>query len=66
MRMDMDGKASGREGQQDAFRENSRCGWTVTDPEDAPAEALSDGETIDMVAARILERFRPAFEELAK
>lgn len=27
---------------------------------------LTDDEKIDMAAARILERFRPAFEELAK
>lgn len=28
--------------------------------------ALTDDEKIDMAAARVLERFRAAFEELAK
>ena len=27
---------------------------------------LTDDEKIDIVAARVLERFKPAFEELAK
>lgn len=31
-----------------------------------PVTELSDEEKIDIVAARILERFKPAFEELAK
>ena len=32
----------------------------------ADAHDLSDDEKIDIIAARILKRFKPAFEELAK
>ncbi len=34
--------------------------------ESNPYFDLSDDEKIDIVAARILKRFKPAFEELAK
>lgn len=34
--------------------------------ENAPFLDLTDDEKIDIVAARILKRFKPAFEELAK
>ena len=34
--------------------------------ENVPFLDLTDDEKIDIVAARILKRFKPAFEELAK
>ena len=34
--------------------------------EESPVIDMTDDEKIDFVAARILKRFRPAFEELAK
>ena len=36
------------------------------DPETAPLPELTEDEKIDVAAARILKRFKPAFEELAK
>jgi antitoxin Phd len=38
----------------------------VIDLESSPMLELTDDEKIDIVAARILKRFKPAFEELAK
>jgi antitoxin Phd len=38
----------------------------VIDLENSPMLELTDDEKIDIVAARILKRFKPAFEELAK
>ena len=38
----------------------------LIDVEHSPVLELTDDEKIDIVAARILNRFRPAFEELAK
>ena len=32
----------------------------------SPIVEMTDDEKIDFIAARILKRFRPAFEELAK
>jgi len=40
--------------------------YRLTDPEQAPCLDLTEDESIDIAAARILERHRPAFEELAK
>ena len=40
--------------------------YRLTDPEQAPGLELTEDEAIDIAAARILERYRPAFEELAK
>ncbi len=34
--------------------------------ENSPILDMTDDEKIDVVAARILKRFKPAFEELAK
>ena len=45
---------------------NNRPRYMVIDMESAPLLELTDEEKIDIVAARILKRFRPAFEELAK
>ena len=40
--------------------------YRLTDLEQAPGLELTEDEVVDVVAARILERYRPAFEELAK
>jgi len=45
---------------------NNRPKYMVIDLENSPMLELTDDEKIDMVAARILKRFKPAFEELAK
>ena len=45
---------------------NNRPKFLLIDVESSPVLELSDDEKIDIVAARILNRFRPAFEELAK
>lgn len=38
----------------------------VLNDEQCPSSDLTDDEKIDIVAARVLERFKPAFLELAK
>ena len=45
---------------------NNRPKFLLIDMESSPVLELTDDEKIDIVAARILNRFRPAFEELAK
>lgn len=45
---------------------NNRPKYMVIDLESSPMLELTDDEKIDIVAARILKRFKPAFEELAK
>lgn len=45
---------------------NNRPKYMVIDLEASPVLELTDDEKIDIVAARILKRFKPAFEELAK
>ena len=45
---------------------NNRPKYLLIDLDDSPMLDLSDDEKIDIVAARILKRFKPAFEELAK
>jgi len=45
---------------------NNRPKYMVIDLERSPVLELTDDEKIDIVAARILKRFKPAFEELAK
>ena len=45
---------------------NNRPKYMVIDLEKSPFLDLTDDEKIDIVAARILKRFKPAFEELAK
>ena len=45
---------------------NNRPKYVLIDIEHSPILELTDDEKIDIVAARILNRFRPAFEELAK
>ena len=45
---------------------NNRPKFKVVDLESSCALELTEEEMIDIVAARILRRFKPAFEELAK
>ena len=54
-----------KNGQAVIFK-NNRPKYMVIDLETSPILELSDDEKIDIVAARILKRFKPAFEELAK
>lgn len=45
---------------------NNHPRYMLVDLEKSPILDLTDDEKIDIVAARILKRFKPAFEELAK
>ena len=54
-----------KSGQAVIFK-NNRPTFLLIDMEHSPVLELTDDEKIDIVAARILNRFRPAFEELAK
>ena len=45
---------------------NNRPKFMLIDLEYSPILDMTDDEKIDVVAARILKRFKPAFEELAK
>ena len=54
-----------KNGQAVIFK-NNRPKYMVIDLENSPILDLTDDEKIDIVAARILKRFKPAFEELAK
>lgn len=54
-----------KNGQAVIFK-NNKPKYMVIDLDNAPYLELTDDEKIDIVAARILKRFRPAFEELAK
>ena len=45
---------------------NNKPKFIVLDIDKADYIELSDDEKIDIFAARILKKFRPAFEELAK
>lgn len=54
-----------KSGQAVIFK-NNRPRYLLIDLETSPMIDLTDDEKIDVVAARILKRFKPAFEELAK
>lgn len=54
-----------KKGQAVIFK-NNRPKYMVIDLDNSPVLDLTDDEKIDIVAARILKRFKPAFEELAK
>ncbi len=54
-----------KNGQAVIFK-NNKPKYMVIDLETSPMLELTDDEKIDIVAARILKRFKPAFEELAK
>lgn len=45
---------------------NNRPRYMLVDLEKSPILDMTDDEKIDVVAARILKQYRPAFEELAK
>lgn len=45
---------------------NNRPRYMLIDLDNSPVLDMTEDEKIDVVAARILKRFRPAFEELAK
>ena len=45
---------------------NNRPKYLLVDMESTPYFDLTDDEKFDVIAARILKKFRPAFEELAK
>lgn len=45
---------------------NNRPKYMVIDVQNNPTLELTDDEKIDVVARRVLERYRKAFEELAK
>lgn len=46
--------------------ENDRPKYMLIDLDRSPIIDMTDDEKIDLVAARILKRFKPAFLELAK
>ena len=54
-----------KSGQAVIFK-NNRPKFLLIDMEHSPVLELTDDEKIDFVAARILKRYRRAFEELAK
>ena len=54
-----------RNGQVVIFK-NTRPKYILLDVDQSPLLDMTDDEKIDVAAARILKRFRPAFEELAK
>ena len=54
-----------KSGQAVIFK-NNRPKFLLIDMEHSPVLDLTEDEKIDIVAARILNRFRPAFEKLAK
>ena len=45
---------------------NNKPKYLLIDMESTSFIDMTDDEKIDVVAARVLERFKPAFEELAK
>ena len=54
-----------KNGQAVIFK-NNKPRYMLIDLEKSPVLDLTDDEKIDIVAARILKRYRSAFEELAK
>lgn len=54
-----------KNGQAVIFK-NNRPKYMVIDLDHCPMLVLTDDEKIDIVAARLLKRFKPALEELAK
>lgn len=45
---------------------NNRLKYKLVNLELEPELELTDDEKIDIVAARVMKRFKPAFQELAK
>ena len=58
-------KVAEKNGQAVIFK-NNKPRYMLIDLEKSPVLDLTDDEKIDIVANRILKRFKPAFEELAK
>ena len=54
-----------KSGQAVIFK-NNRPRYMLIDLDNSPVRDMTDDEKLDVVAARILKRFKPAFEELAK
>ena len=54
-----------KNGQAVIFK-NNRPKYLLIDMDNSPIIDLTDDEKIDIVAARVLKRFKPAFLELAK
>lgn len=54
-----------KNGQAVIFK-NNRPKYVLIDLDNSPMIDMTDDEKIDIVAARILQRFKPAFMELAK
>ena len=52
-------------GQAVVFK-NNKPRFLLIDMERTPLLDMTDDEKIDMVAARIMKKYKPAFEELAK
>lgn len=53
------------QGQAVIFK-NNKPKYLLVDIESTPYFEMTDDEKIDVIAARILKKFKPAFEELAK
>ena len=53
------------QGQAVIFKNNNPK-YLLVDVENSPYFDMTDDEKIDVIAARILKKFKPAFEELAK
>ena len=45
---------------------NNKPKYLLVDIDSTPYFDMTDDEKIDVIAARILKKFKPAFEELAK
>ncbi len=58
-------KVAEKNGEAVIFK-NNKPKFMLIDMDTNPYLQLTDDEKIDIVAARILKKFRPAFEELAK
>ena len=51
---------------QDVIFKNNRPKYMLIDLDASPVIDMTDDEKIDVVAARILKKYKPAFTELAK
>jgi antitoxin Phd len=58
-------KLAEKNGQAVIFK-NNKPKYLLIDIDSSPILDMSDDEKIDVVAARVLKRYKPAFMELAK
>ncbi len=58
-------KLAEKNGQAVIFK-NNKPKYLLIDIDSSPVLEMSDDEKIDVVAARVLKRYKPAFLELAK